>query len=403
MGMNIKKIKLPKIKLMKKLNVLKPKFRTEEILENIRECLDNGWTGMGFKTEEFENNWKEYTNLPHAHFISSNTVGLHLALNVLRKRNGWEDGDEIITTPLTFISTNHSIMYERFKPVFADVDESLCLDPKSVEELITNKTQAVMYVGVGGNTGQLKKIKSICIKHNLKLILDAAHMAGTKVKDEFEGGYGYSTTHVGKEADATIFSFQAVKNLPTADSGMICFKNKKDDELARKLSWLGINKDTFNRSTQGSYKWKYDVEEVGFKYHGNSIMASIGLAQLKYLDEDNDYRNLIAKQYIANLKDVKGIKIIYDSPLIKKSSKHLFQIRVDKNKRDTIIEHLYENSIYPGVHYIDNTTYKMYNYAFGTCPKAHQYSEELITLPIHLNITTEDINRVCEVLINTIK
>ena len=386
---------------MKKINVLKPKFRTDEILENIRECLDKGWTGMGFKTEEFEKAWGEYTDLPNSHFISSNTVGLHLALNVFRKKNNWKDGDEIITTPLTFVSTNHSIMYERLTPVFADVDESLCLDPKSVESKISPKTKAIMYVGIGGNTGQLKQIQHICEKNNLKLILDAAHMAGTKIKNMFDG-VGYTIDHVGKQADVTVFSFQAVKNLPTADSGMICFKDKEDDKLARKLSWLGINKDTFNRSTQGSYKWKYNVEEVGFKYHGNSIMASIGLTQLQYLDEDNDYRNYIAKQYISNLKDIKGINIIYDSPLVKKSSRHLFQVRVDKNKRDSIIEHLYKNEIYPGVHYIDNTTYPMYNYAFGSCPNAHQFSNELITLPIHLDITLEDINRICKILINKI-
>jgi len=387
---------------MKKINVLKPKFRTDEILETIRECLDNGWTGMGFKTEEFETVWKDYTQLPNAHFISSNTVGLHLALNVFRKQHDWQDGDEIITTPLTFVSTNHSIMYERLKPVFADVDESLCLDPKSVESRITSKTKAVIYVGIGGNTGQLKKIQSICKKYNLKLILDAAHMAGTKIKNTFEGGQGYIVKHVGQEADVTVFSFQAVKNLPTADSGMICFKDDANDKLARKLSWLGINKDTFNRSTQGSYKWKYNVEEVGFKYHGNSIMAAIGLTQLQYLDEDNDYRNHIANQYINTLKDVNGINIIYDCLLVAKSSRHLFQIRVNKDQRDSIIEQLYANEIYPGVHYIDNTTYPMYKYAHGTCPNAHQFSNELITLPIHLNITSDDIKRVCDVLITAI-
>ena len=127
-------------------------------------------------------------------------------------------------------------------------------------------------------------------------------MAGTKIKNVFHG-VGYTTDHVGQEADVTIFSFQAVKNLPTADSGMICFKDKEDDKLARQLSWLGIDKDTYSRSTEGSYKWKYDVPNVGFKYHGNSIMAAIGLVQLKYLDEDNDYRNYISslyKKYLNN-------------------------------------------------------------------------------------------------------
>ena len=164
----------------KKINVLKPKFRTEEILDQVKECLDKGWAGMGFKTIEFEEAWKEYTNLPNAHFIASNTVGLHLALNLYKKKYNWKDGDEVITTPLTFVSSNHAIMYERLKPIFADVDESLCLDPKSVEKRITPKTKAVIFVGIGGNTGELLEIKSICKKHNLKLILDAAHMSGTK-------------------------------------------------------------------------------------------------------------------------------------------------------------------------------------------------------------------------------
>ena len=380
---------------MKKINVLKPKFRTKEILNVIEECLNKGWTGMGFKTEEFETAWKEYTGLPNAHFISSNTVGLHLALNLFKNKYNWDNNSEIITTPLTFISTNHAIMYENLKPVFADVDDSLCLDPKSVESKITPNTKAVMFVGIGGNTGELQEIKHICKKHNLKLILDAAHMAGTKIKNVFMG-VGYTTDHVGQEADVTIFSFQAVKNLPTADSGMICFKDKEDDKLVRQLSWLGIDKDTYSRSTEGSYKWKYDVPNVGFKYHGNSIMAAIGLVQLKYLDEDNDYRNYISSLYKKYLND--NIDTIKDNLYVEKSSKHLFQIKVHESKRESLINKLYGEDIYPGVHYIDNTQYKMYNYAYGTCPNAHKLSNQLLTLPIHLDLVEDDIKRICKVI-----
>ena len=93
---------------MKKINVLLPKFRTNEILESIKECLDKGWTGLGYKTLEFEEAWKDYTELPHAHFLNSATSGLHLALNLFKNKYEWEDGDEIITTPLTFVSTNHA-------------------------------------------------------------------------------------------------------------------------------------------------------------------------------------------------------------------------------------------------------------------------------------------------------
>tara|TARA_R110001583_G_scaffold19578_1_gene76464 strand:+ start:3732 stop:4886 length:1155 start_codon:yes stop_codon:yes gene_type:complete len=384
---------------MKKINVLLPKFRTNEILESIKECLDKGWTGLGYKTLEFEEAWKDYTELPHAHFLNSATSGLHLALNLFKNKYEWEDGDEIITTPLTFVSTNHAIMYERLKPVFADIDDSMCLDPQSIEDNITDKTRAVIYVGVGGNTGNLLEVRDLCKKYNLKLILDAAHMAGTKIKKSHMG-VAFTIEHVGKEADVTIFSFQAVKNLPTADSGMICFKDKKDDKLARQLSWLGIDKDTYSRSDKGSYKWKYDVPNIGFKYHGNSIMAAMGIVQLKYLDEDNDVRNKIAEGYKKELKNIQCIK---PDLYVKKCSYHLFQIRVPAIQREKILDTLYKKDIYPGVHYIDNTTYPMYNEYYGKCPNAHKASNELITLPIHLGITQEDIKRISNIINKVVK
>ena len=157
-----------------------PSFRIDECLAGIRECLEKGWTGLGFKTVEFENAWKQHTDLPHAHFLSSNTAGLHLALHVLKTKLRWDDGDEIITTPFTFVSTNHAILYCNLRPVFADVDEYLCLDPSSVLARITPRTRAVLFVGIAGNMGQYEKIVDLCRQRGLKLILDAAHMAGTR-------------------------------------------------------------------------------------------------------------------------------------------------------------------------------------------------------------------------------
>ncbi len=369
------------------INVFVPKFHTDEILEEIRECLDKGWTGLGFKTVAFEDAWKKYTRLPYAHFVNSNTSGLHLAVFVLKNKFGWNEGDEVISTPLTFVSTNHAILYERLKPVFADVDEYLCLDPLDIERKITSRTRAVMYVGMGGNTGKLNQVAELCKKHNLKLILDAAHMAGTK----------YHGKHVGSEADVAVFSFQAVKNLPTADAGMICFKDEALDNWVRKLSWLGISKDTYARfnKNEGSYKWRYDVPDVGFKYHGNSIIASIGLVQLKYLDEDNRTRNKLAELYNELLASSKNIKTIPIAPDCY-SARHLYQIIVDN--RDDIMLEFYNNDIYPGVHYWDNTNYSMYDYAKDTCPRIKKVSESVISLPLHLNLTEKDINFIVEVL-----
>jgi len=363
-----------------------PNFRIEECLKEIRECLEKGWTGLGYKTIEIEEKWKEYTGLPHAHFLSSNTVGLHLALHMFKTEFDWKDGDEVISTPLTFVSSNHAILYTNMKPVFADVDEYLCLSPEDIRKKITARTKAIIYVGIGGNTGRYDEVVNVCREHGLILILDAAHMSGTRLNGK----------HVGHDADCTIFSFQAVKNLATADSGMICFSDKNRDERARKLCWLGINKDTYARTvTQGAYKWMYDVEEVGFKYHGNSIMAAIGLVSLRYLDRDNAYRRQLAKWYEDNLVDDELIHIV---PVAKncESSRHLFQIRVDK--RDQVLMALNEYNISPGVHYRDNTEYKLYSYGAGSCPNAHSASKEILSLPMHMGVTKNEINLITNTL-----
>ncbi|MEZ8013234.1 MULTISPECIES: DegT/DnrJ/EryC1/StrS aminotransferase family protein [Vibrio] len=355
-----------------------PKFRVDECLEHVRECLEKGWTGMGFKTVEIEDEWKKYTSLPHAHFLSSATAGLHLAFEVLKRAHNWSDGDEVISASLTFVSTNHAIKYAGLEPIFADVDEYLCLDPQSIEEKITDKTKAVVFVGLGGNTGQLEAVAKLCKERGLALVLDAAHMAGSR----FDG------KHVGYNADVTVFSYQAVKNMPTADSGMICFQNPEYDALARKLTWLGINKDTYARTAaQGAYKWKYDVEDLGFKYHGNSIMAGMALVALKYLDNDNSYRRQLAKWYREELSECENVKIV---PIAQgcESSTHLLQIRV--SNRDELLIKLNENDIYPGVHYTDNSEYKMYEKS-GRCPKALIASNEIISLPMHMGITRHDV------------
>ena len=373
------------------IHLFVPDFRVEECLAEIRECLEKGWTGLGYKTVAFEEAWKQYTGLPHAHFINSNTVGLHLALELFKTKYGWENGDEVITTPLTFVSTNHVILHTGLKPIFADVDEYLCLEPKCVSERITPKTKALIFVGMGGNAGQYEKIIELCRENRIKVILDAAHMSGTRLHGR----------HVGHDADAAVFSFQAVKNLPTADSGMICFKEKEDDEQVRKLTWLGISKDTYTRtSSAGAYKWMYDVEEVGFKYHGNSILAGIGLVQLKYLDQDNAYRRQMASWYGDNLSVKDAIVVVKTAPGCE-SATHLFQIRVQN--RDALMLALNEHEVYPGVHYRDNIDYPMYSYAAGSCPNASQASREIISLPLHLRLNKSDIDFVSELVVKYTK
>lgn len=367
------------------IQVLKPKYHVDECLDAIRECLEIGWTGMGFKTVEFEKAWKEYTGHKNAYYINSNTVGLHLAVQILKMRNGWNDGDEIISTPITFVSTNHAIMYENLHVTFADVDEYLCLDPEDVEKKINDKTRAVIFVGYGGRVGQLDKIIEICKKHGLKLILDAAHMSGTRVNGVCPGTWD--------GVDVTVYSYQAVKNLATGDSGMICWNDEEDDKLTRQLAWLGINKDTYARSNKGTYAWKYDVDYVGYKYNGNAIMAAVGLVQLKYLDEENARRRQIVEMYNQGFKNNPNIKVI-PANYSDECAYHLYELMVPD--REALLDKLSQEGINCGVHYRDNTEYSMYSYANGTCPNAHEWSQHLITMPLHMWLSDEDVKTIIE-------
>lgn len=372
------------------IHLFVPSFRTDEVLDQIRDCLERGWTGLGFKTVEIEAAWRDYSGFEHAHFVNSATAGLHLAFKLLKERQGWREGDEVITSPLTFVSTNHAILYEGLAPVFADVDATLCLDPESVARRIGPRTRAVCFVGMGGNPGRYDAIREICDSHGLALVLDAAHMAGSWM--DAQSG----RLHAGRSADAAVFSFQAVKNLPTADSGMLCFRDGELDLEARKWTWLGINKDTYSRTIEGGrYTWLYDVEHVGYKYHGNSIMAAMALVGLRYLEQDNAFRRELCARYDDHLAGAPGIAAV---PMAKgcTPSRHLYQVRVAN--RDAVVLELQEHGIYPGVHYRDNTLYPMYASQAGACPIARTASEEVISLPLHLRLGPEHVERVASTL-----
>jgi dTDP-4-amino-4,6-dideoxygalactose transaminase len=215
-------------------------------------------------------------------------------------------------------------------------------------------------------------------------------MAGTRI-----GG-----RHVGWDADATVFSFQAVKNLPTADSGMLCFPDADDDATARRLSWLGISRDTYARTQDGgAYKWMYEVDELGYKYNGNSIMAAIAMVALRYLDDDNAERRRMAALYAELLDGRPGVTVVPTAPDCE-PSRHLFQVRVAD--RDAVFAHLNARGVFPGVHYRDNQDYGIYAPYARPAPRAHAASAEIISLPLHLNLSDDDIRYVVESLLSVV-
>jgi dTDP-4-amino-4,6-dideoxygalactose transaminase len=375
---------------MEPIHLFRPRYRADEALAEIRDCLEEGWTGAGAKTLQFERAWRLYSGFEHAHFVNSGTAALHLAVKLLKEEGKWAEGDEIITTPFTFVATNHVLLYERLKPVFADIDEYLCLDPASAESRITERTRAVCFVGIGGNAGRYRQVRDLCRQRGLALILDGAHMAGTWIDSK----------HAGVDADAAAFSFQSVKNLPTADAGMVCFARQDLDREVRRWSWLGIDKDTYTRSVEqaATYRWHYDVPHVGFKYHGNAVMAALGLVGLRHLEEDNHQRRKIAGWYDDALEGASPFCRI-PQPDGFRSSRHLYQVLVDR--RDEVIAGLNRRGIFPGMHYADCTCYPMYRYAHGTCPRTEHASGRVLSLPMQLGLNREHIHRIAEALTDT--
>lgn len=364
------------------VQMFKPKYDVEGCLSEIRQCLERGWAGQGYKTLAFEEKWKEYTGLPHAHFLCTATAGLNLAIRILKQKNKWADDDEIISTPLTFVATNNAVLTNNMRVRFADVNDTLCLDPEDVRKKITAKTKAVIFVGLGGNTGDYHEIVKICKENGLALILDAAHMAGTRINGEVPG----------KEADAVVYSFHVTKNLSLADAGMLCLRDNIDDATARKLSWNGIDTASSPPQFEKHYKWKQNITQVADAYNGNSIMAAIGLAQLPYLDKENEYRRLVASWYDRELKGVEGVSFVRNGDGCE-SSRWLYQIILD-DRRDDLMEYLQSKGIGCALHYLDNTEYPMYADQSGACRNARYMSDHIVSLPCHLYVSEEDVSHI---------
>lgn len=359
----------------------------EEAIQAVGDTLRSGWTGLGPRTAQFESDFAKYAQAKHCVAVNSCTSALHLALMLL----DIACGDEVITTPLTFVSTNHAILYQGATPVFADVQvDTGCLDPRDVEAKITSKTRAIIVVHYGGFPADLDELHRISRDYNIPIIEDCAHAAGSIYKGQ----------KIGSHSTLNCFSFQSVKNLSIGDGGAITTQNPHYYERAKKLRWLGINKSTYARTETSdsnlearAYAWKYDVEEVGLKCHMNDIAAAIGIEQLKKLDEDNARRAEIVETYRSELKDVPGITLMkQDSDKV--SSNHIMPIRVQG--RDRLMDHLKKHDIHAGVHYLRNDHYRMYNKT--GLPAAATLEQELISLPCHLMLTDEEIQFVIDTI-----
>ena len=356
--------------------VFRPSY-TEAEFQAVREVMASGWVGLGPKTAEFEKKFAEYMGVKHAIAMNSGTAALHLAMLVAEVK-----GAEVITTPLTFVSTNHAILYAGGKPVFADVEEDTGnIDPKSIRKRITKKTRALACVHYGGRPCKMDELEAIAKEHNLILIEDAAHGCGGEHRGRKLGTIG----------QLGCFSFHAVKNLATGEGGMLTTNN--DDWAARlkRLRWCGISKDTWSRETGKQYAWYYTVEELGFKCHLSDIPAAIGIVQLSRLAEMNERRTYWADRYQNALAELAWIQ----RPIVELYTKpawHNYAIRTDH--RDDLNAFLAQRDISTGVHYIPNNHYDIYKKCRGKTPVCERMWKRLLTLPLYPDLTEEDFGRI---------
>lgn len=371
---------------MNSIHLFRPVI-SEAAIEAVSQVLRSGWTGLGPKTAQFEKDFANYVGARYCVGVNSCTSALHLALHVL----DLDEGDEVISTPLTFVSTNHAILYEGATPVFADVQKGYPnIDPDDVEKKITFKTRAIIAVHYGGHPCDLERLQEISRTYNIPIIEDCAHAAGAS----------WCGQKIGSISSLNCFSFHSVKNLSICDGGAVTTNNPLYDERMRKLRWLGIDKSTYNRTELAmsnkipkAYAWQYDIPEIGFKYHMNDVMAAIGIEQLKLLDEENAKRAEIAQVYTKELAEVEGIQLLERRDDVV-SANHIFAVVVQE--REKLINKLKAYDIHPGVHYLRNDLYPMYERAH--LPNAQYFQDHLLSLPLHLALTDEDVQRVIDVI-----
>ena len=360
--------------------VLRPHFGDEEV-EAIREVLTSGWVGPGTKVDAFEKAFAEYVGTRFAVSLNSCSSALFLSMKVLGVA-----GREVITTPMTFVSTNHAILQNDGIPVFCDIDaETLNISPASIEARVTDKTAAIVVMHHSGHTCDMDPIVEMARARNIPIVEDAAHAAGGRYKGRMAGSLG----------TVGCFSFHALKNMTTGDGGMLTTDDEDISTRAKNLRWMGISRGTYDRFRRNgrSRAWEYDVEEVGYKFHMNDLTAAIGLIQLAKLESSNAARREIAAQYHKALADLSWLDLPNEKDYAR-SAHHMFVVRA--KDRDGLIEHLAEREIDAGVHYKPNHLYTVYEPYRSELPVVERVWHDIVTLPMHPAMSNEEIDHVID-------
>jgi dTDP-4-amino-4,6-dideoxygalactose transaminase len=372
-----------------------PSIEESEIQEVV-DTLKSGWLGTGPKVTKFEEMVREYTGAQFAIALNSCTAGLHLAMLV----TGIRQGDEVITTPLTFGSTANAIVHTGATPVFVDVEKvSMNIDPNKIEDAITPKTRAIIPVHFGGRPCDMDAVMDIAQRHDLIVIEDAAHC----IEGWFKG------KKIGNIGDMTCFSFYVTKNIVTGEGGMVTTNKEVWADKIKMYGLHGLSRDAWKRYSDDGFV-HYQVIFPGYKYNMMDIQASLGLHQMKRIEKYLKRREQIWETYNNAFS---SLSVICPAGPEKDTihARHLYTLLIDAEKinktRDTVQQELHELNIGSGIHFIALHLHDYYRKTYGyepeDFPNAKWISERTISLPLSAKLTDEDVRDVIAAVKEVIK
>ncbi|MDA8228543.1 MAG: UDP-4-amino-4,6-dideoxy-N-acetyl-beta-L-altrosamine transaminase [Desulfitobacterium hafniense] len=364
-------------------------FIDEDDIKAVEEVLRSNWLTTGPKVKEFEEKLAEKVGAKYVVAVNSGTAALHAAYYAA----GLGEGDEFITSPITFAATANAGLYLKSRPVFVDIEsETGNIDVNKIEDAITSKTKVISPVDFSGQPADLTRIMQVARDNNLVTIEDAAHALGAI----------YQGKPVGSIADMTIFSFHPVKHITTGEGGAIATDN---EEYYKKLLAFRSHGITKNPDELMEYHgpWYHEMQTLGYNYRISDISCALGLSQLSKLDNFLARRAWISRQYNAKLESLREHLVLPSVKDQRVSAWHLFVIQVKggTEERRRLFEYLHSRNIGVQVHYLPvylHPYYQSLGYSKGLCPEAEDFYSKVISLPIFPEMKEEDIDKVCRTL-----
>ena len=371
----------------------------EDDIQAVVEVLRSDFLTQGPKVEEFEYSLSAYCGVKFTVVFSSGTAALHGAYFAA----GLGSGDEIITSPITFLSTANAGLFLGGRPVFVDIEpDTGNIDAELIEPAVTDKTKVIVPVHFAGHPAEMGRIAGVAKEHNLIVVEDACHALGAKYEGTTIGDCKYS--------DMAVFSFHPVKSITTGEGGAVLTNNKEYYEKLVMFRQHGVTKAdiAFVNKDEDAGQWYYEMQHLGYNYRLTDIQCALGISQLKRLDTFIQKRRQIVNAYNRAFKD----NSFFDLPPEKsdvESAWHLYAIRLKdayKSMKPKIFEELRLRGLGVQVHYIPvhlQPYYQQLGYSRDLCPKAKDFYERQISIPIYQAMGDEDIEYVISSLLDVLK